>query len=84
MNSKSRHINSNLEKVDKHEIQPNEYAELPELTDEMFDRATYKVGNIVKPSPIHYSWIDVYRAMKKLAEFMDEREDLPPKEIQPF
>ena len=29
----------------------NEYYELPELTDEMFDRAVYTVGGVEKPAP---------------------------------
>lgn len=51
MSAKSKIIKSDLKKVDNHSIQPNEYDELPELTDEMFDRATYKVGGVVKPAP---------------------------------
>jgi len=51
MNAKSKSIGSNLEKIDAHIIQPEEYDELPELTDEMFDRAIYKVGGVIKPAP---------------------------------
>jgi uncharacterized protein (DUF4415 family) len=40
-----------LKKVDKHKIKPAEYEELPELTDEMMNRAVYKVGGVVKPAP---------------------------------
>jgi len=39
-----RKIGSDLAKVDAHVIQPEEYEELPELTDEMMARAVFKVG----------------------------------------
>jgi uncharacterized protein (DUF4415 family) len=39
MSAKSRNIGSDLKKVDAHVIQPEEYEELPELTDEFFERA---------------------------------------------
>lgn len=51
MNAKLKSIKSNLKKIDSHKIKKEEYDELPELTDEMFDRAVYKVGGITKPSP---------------------------------
>lgn len=51
MNAKSKSIKSNLKKIDRHIIQPKEYEELPELTDEMFERSVYKVAGIEKPSP---------------------------------
>jgi len=35
---------SDLAQVDAHKIQPDEYDELPELTDEMLARATLKTG----------------------------------------
>ena len=37
--------------MDAHFIHPQEYDELPELTDEMFDHATYKVKGIVQQPP---------------------------------
>jgi uncharacterized protein (DUF4415 family) len=40
-----------LRKVDAHIIQPEEYEEIPELTDEMFERAVYRVGGIERPAP---------------------------------
>jgi uncharacterized protein (DUF4415 family) len=40
-----------LTKIDSHLIEKSEYDDLPELTDEMFDRSVYKVGGIVKPAP---------------------------------
>lgn len=48
---KSKNIRSNLKKIDTHIIQPEEYDELPELTDEMVDRAVYKVNGIKKIAP---------------------------------
>ena len=51
MNAKPKNIKSDLKKVDTHSIKSDEYDELPELTDEMFDRAVYKVGGIEKPTP---------------------------------
>jgi uncharacterized protein (DUF4415 family) len=39
-----RKIGSDLAKVDAHVIQPEEYDELPELTEEMLDRAVVKIG----------------------------------------
>lgn len=51
MNAKPKNIRSNLKKVDAHVIQLEEYEELPELTDEMFKRAVYKVGGVEKPAP---------------------------------
>ncbi len=51
MNARSKSIKSDLKKIDSHEIKPSEYEELPELTDEMFDKAVYKVAGIKKPVP---------------------------------
>jgi uncharacterized protein (DUF4415 family) len=39
-----RKSGSDLAKVDAHVIQPEEYEELPELTEEMLDRAVVKIG----------------------------------------
>ena len=50
MRVKSKNIKSNLKKVDSHSITPQEYDELPELTDDMFDRAAYKIDGVKKPS----------------------------------
>jgi uncharacterized protein (DUF4415 family) len=35
-------LGSDLKRVDAHVIQPEEYDELPEMTDEMFTRAVFK------------------------------------------
>lgn len=51
MSAKLKNIKSNLKKVDDHHIQPHEYDELPELTDEMMENAVYKVGGIEKTPP---------------------------------
>jgi len=37
-----RTLGSDLKRVDAHVVQPEEYEELPELTDEMFARAVFK------------------------------------------
>ena len=43
--SASRRVwKSDFAKIDAHVIQPEEYDELPELTDEMMARGVYKVG----------------------------------------
>ena len=49
----SRHsLKSDLARVDAHAIQPAEYAELPELTEEMLTRAKVsKGGRPVSPNP---------------------------------
>ena len=51
MNAKLKNIGSDLEAVDAHVITPEEYEELPELTDEMFARAVYKVAGVEQPAP---------------------------------
>ncbi len=37
-----RTLGSDLKRVDAHVVQPQEYEELPELTDEMFARAVFR------------------------------------------
>ena len=51
MNAKRVNIKSDLKKVDRHIITSNEYDELPELTDAMFDKAVYKVHGAEKNPP---------------------------------
>ena len=46
-----RAIGSDLAKLDAHVITPEEYEEIPEWTDEMFDRAVYKVNDVEMPRP---------------------------------
>lgn len=43
--TESKHaLGSDLAKVDAHVIQPEEYEEIPELTEEWFDRAEIRIG----------------------------------------
>ena len=56
MNAKkpaSRHsLKSDLSRVDAHKVRPEEYEELPELTDDMLARATVnKGGRPFSPNP---------------------------------
>lgn len=51
MNAKLKDIKSNLMEIDAHLIKKEEYDELPELTDAMFNQAIYKDGGVEKPAP---------------------------------
>lgn len=51
MNAKLKGTKSNWKKVDAYVITQEEYDELPELTDEMFNRAVYKVNGVEKTPP---------------------------------
>jgi uncharacterized protein (DUF4415 family) len=43
--SESKHVlGSDLDKIDAHAIQPDEYEEIPELTDEFFERSDLHAG----------------------------------------
>jgi uncharacterized protein (DUF4415 family) len=44
MTASKRAIRSDLKKVDAHVIQPEEYAEAPELTDAQITNATFSIG----------------------------------------
>ncbi len=46
MTESKRALGSDLAKVDAHVIQPEEYDELPELTEEWFARAELHVGGV--------------------------------------
>jgi hypothetical protein len=49
MTGKKRALGSDLKKVDRHVIQPREYDEVPELTDEMAKRADlYHGGKLIR------------------------------------
>lgn len=49
MTGKKRASGSDLKKVDAHSIQPHEYDEIPELTDEFFARADlHEAGKLVQ------------------------------------
>ena len=42
MPAKKRALGSDLKKVDRHVVQPHEYGEISELTDEFFQRADHR------------------------------------------
>src|SRR5215813_10879634 len=44
MTASKRAIHTELAKLDAHEIQPEEYEDIPELTDEWFDKAEFAIG----------------------------------------
>jgi uncharacterized protein (DUF4415 family) len=44
MSGKKSASGSDLARVDAHVIQPAEYEEIPEWTDDLFDRADFRVG----------------------------------------
>jgi len=44
-------IGSDLAKSDAHVISPEEYIDAPELTDEFFERATYRINGVAAPKP---------------------------------
>src|SRR5215472_5894533 len=47
MTGKKRVIHSDLARLDAHVIQPEEYEDIPELTDEWFDKAEFAIGDTV-------------------------------------
>ncbi len=49
MKENKRVLGSNLKKIDAHEITSEEYEEIPELTDEWFEKAAPMIGG--KPVP---------------------------------
>jgi hypothetical protein len=49
MVTKKRDIGSDLERIDRHVVQPHEYEEIPELTDDFFERADhYRGGKLIR------------------------------------
>jgi uncharacterized protein (DUF4415 family) len=51
MPANKRAIWTDLDKLDAHEIQPEEYEDIPELTDEWFDKAEFAIGDkVVRPA----------------------------------
>jgi uncharacterized protein (DUF4415 family) len=51
MTGSKRVIHSDLAKLDTHEIQPEEYEDIPELTEEWFDKAEFAIGGkVVRPA----------------------------------
>lgn len=51
--SADRPISSDLKKVDAHEIRPEEYDELPELTDAWFETADRHEGGVLTQAARH-------------------------------
>ncbi len=45
MRESKRAIHTDLARLDAHEIQPEEYEDIPELTDEFFERADFYIGD---------------------------------------
>ena len=51
MTESKRAIHSDLANLDAHEVQPEECEDIPELTDEWFDKAEFAVGGkVVRPA----------------------------------
>jgi uncharacterized protein (DUF4415 family) len=51
MTGKKRVIHTDLAKLDGHVIQPEEYEDIPELTDEWFDKAEFAIGDtVIRPA----------------------------------
>ena len=51
MPERKRAIHTDLAKLDAHEVQPEEYEDIPELTDEFFDNAEIRLGGRAAPNP---------------------------------
>jgi uncharacterized protein (DUF4415 family) len=47
MTGNKRAIATDLSRLDTHEVEPDEYEEIPELTDDFFDKAEFRVGDRV-------------------------------------
>jgi uncharacterized protein (DUF4415 family) len=45
MPESKRAIATDLARLDAHEIQPEEYEDIPELTDDFFEKAEYRIGD---------------------------------------
>jgi uncharacterized protein (DUF4415 family) len=51
MPESKRAIHTDLAKLDAHEVQPAEYEDIPELTDEFFDNAEIRLGEkLIRPA----------------------------------
>jgi uncharacterized protein (DUF4415 family) len=51
MTGKKRVIHTDLAKLDAHVIQPEEYEDIPELTEEWFDKAEFAIGDtVIRPA----------------------------------
>ena len=51
MSASKRGIGSDLARVDAHVIQPAEYDEAPEFTEDVLDRAVFAVNGVEKSKP---------------------------------
>ena len=49
MTEKKRATATDLKKLDAHVIQPEEYEDIPELTEEWFEKAAYHIGGVPIP-----------------------------------
>ena len=47
MTASKRAIATDLKRLDAHKVGPGEYGEIPELTDEFFEKAEFRIGNRV-------------------------------------
>jgi len=47
MTESKRAIHTDLARLDAHEVQPEEYEDIPELTDEFFDNAEIRRGDVL-------------------------------------
>ena len=45
MTENKRAIHTDLAKLDAHKVQPEEYEDIPELTDEFFEKAEFRIGD---------------------------------------
>jgi hypothetical protein len=44
-------LHTDLAKLDAHVIEPEEYEDIPELTDEWFDKAEFSIGDtVIRPA----------------------------------
>jgi len=51
MTESKRAIHTDLAKLDAHKVLPEEYEDIPELTDEFFDKAEFAIGDtIIRPA----------------------------------
>lgn len=51
MPESKRAIHTDLAKLDAHEVQPEEYEDIPELSDEFFDNAEIRLGEkLIRPA----------------------------------
>jgi uncharacterized protein (DUF4415 family) len=63
MNESKHVLGSDLDKLDAHVIQPEEYEEIPELTDEWFAKAEeYEGGKRVASLPLDADVLAAFRA----------------------